>query len=868
MSISTDVTESRAELEVKKSKSQENSTLKTVLICGALLIPVFFLFFIIIRYGVDGIFWDELDFAEEYLEMMKNGNIFEVLYRQHSMHRLLFPKIIMYVSALITNYNTKVEMYIGAIYYCITYFALIKLTISKKIKNMTLSDALFSVLIGLCLFTVSQYENIIWGMQSAWFMISLGVVCTFWALSLYLKTEEKKYYVSMLIFATIACYSSLHGLAVWIALAVVIIGLIATKSSPDIKRWIPVAIIGIVEIVLYFCGLVKTNDVYSPDSITSMIVYYFQTIGSAFRLNIESHSDWLQCALGVLFFALAVSLIVFLIIKGKYKDFIGQIGIIVYSFGVDAMFTLGRGGQTVGVPSRYITCTVLAAVAVMSIIYKLLVTALHENKGKKCVNVCNSVIASVTTVAVIATMITYQSFDTIATNQVHDRNYVVNILQNYKDYPLASLQTVYPFKDYEYAYYKIGLLEKNHLSCFNGEYKLIWGETDTSEYTIVPEQANCDFLNGFSWSEDNKILYLNSWAIITASPMPSSNVLVKLNDKYYDTQNQISRPDVAEAFGNENYTNSGFVFQKNAEALNVGINTVNVLVISEDGKTAYETPADYIYKNDDGSMFRCDASGKPVNENNNNADNNIDTSELFAPEIKYSDLSSIEKPESPDINICIDSLTYNDGATAINGWVYDTKSNDSFEEVYLHSGNTLYRLRAKARDDVQGTYSLLTSDVGFTEQIHGEISEYSIVVKSKKSEVYYEYDSQTVNAINDSNHMTEYAEKYNYSDIVTDSISDLETESFIDRLEVNNDTTTIAGWLIDPDTYGSFEEVYLMTGDELFKLIPVERTDVQEKYGLSDANVGFGGVINEVVEDYSFVVKPYNSDEYYQVQVS
>lgn len=864
MSISTDATESRAELEVKKSKSQENSTLKTVLICGALLIPVFFLFFIIIRYGVDVLYWDELDFADEYLQLMNGGNFFEIIFRQHNEHRLVFPKLVMYLSAIITGYNTKVEMFISALLCCFSYFALIKISIGKKIKDMTLSDTVFSVFIGFCLFTLCQYENIIWGMQCAWFMISFSVVGAFWFLSLYIKTEENKYYVFMLIFATIACYSSLHGLAVWLALGVVIIGLIVTKSSSNIKRWIPMALTGILEIILYFCGFQTINNDFKTDSFFSFIVYWFQLIGSPFRLF---SSDWLQFLLGFLFFVLTVSLILYLIIMGKYRDFIGQIGIIVYSFGVDAMFAIGRGGLSTDVPSRYTTCTVLAVVALISIIYKLFISELYSTKGKYYTAAHSSFITGAITSGAIVMLTVYQSFDTLALNKIQDRSAILNIIQNYNDAPLTMLQQVYPFVSYENAYERIERIKENHLSCFNGSYTLTWGEADASAYTIVPEQANCDFGNGLSWSEDNKILYLNSWAIITEFPIPSNNVLVKINNKYYNTQNQISRPDVADAFGSENYTNSGFGFQKNTDVLNAGINSISVLVISEDDTTAYETSVNYVYKNEDGSIFKCDEKGTPIKENGENTDD-IDTSELFAPEISYSDILSIKKPDSTALNICVDSMVYNDGVTNIGGWIFDTESNGSFDEVYLHFGDSLYRLRAQTRKDVQSAYSLTDSNVGFIEQIHGEIEEYSIVVKPKNSDVYYEYDAQTVNSINDANHKVDYAEKYSLSDIVTDSLMQMETDFNIDRFDVQDDTTIIAGWIIDHDSSGGFEEVYLLSGDELFKLSSNERTDVQDKYNLSDADVGFGAVIEQTIDNYSLVVKPYYSYYYYQVQVS
>lgn len=271
--------------------------------------------------------------------------------------------------------------------------------------------------------------------------------------------------------------------------------------------------------------------------------------------------------------------------------------------------------------------------------------------------------------------------------------------------------------------------------------------------------------------------------------------------------------------------------------------------------------------------FNQDVSVEYYNVNESKNDINIDTYQIYSPEISYSDIPKTKKPDASSLNLCVDSMTYNNGITAMQGWIYDSKSNNSFEEVYLHSGNALYRLRATARDDVQNAFALADNQIGFSEHIRGEISEYSIVVKPKNSDEYYEYDYKTVKRINDAIHNggntePEYAEKYSYSDIVaTEDIAQIEASYVIDRFEVN-DNTTIAGWMVDPDSNGSYEEVYLQTGDELFKLISVERTDVQEVYSLSDANVGFEAVINEAIEDYSFVVKPYNSDEYYQVQVS
>ena len=140
------------------------------------LAPLAFLIWVVAQYAVDVPFWDQWEFVP-LLEKSYHGQLtFPDLWAQHNEHRILFPKIIMLVLAHLTGWNIRCELAVNIIL-ALGIFAVfihqVKIT-GRKLGIAGLPRAIPAI--SLIVFSISQYQNWLWGWQLTMFLNLLAVV--------------------------------------------------------------------------------------------------------------------------------------------------------------------------------------------------------------------------------------------------------------------------------------------------------------------------------------------------------------------------------------------------------------------------------------------------------------------------------------------------------------------------------------------------------------------------------------------------------------------------------------------------------------------------------------------------------------------
>lgn len=173
-----------------------------------LFFPIAMYFLYIAFYGVNTIFWDEWDTLPMINHFLSGELTFSDLWNTHNENRMLFPNLFFLLNVIIDNYNTKIEMFVSGTLLLFSFY------IMAKIFRGRIRKELFWITpIAFLLFSLSQYENTLWGFQVAWYFILLCLI-----LECYLLEQRKVwgYWFSILL-ATCASYSSLQGLFLWLA---------------------------------------------------------------------------------------------------------------------------------------------------------------------------------------------------------------------------------------------------------------------------------------------------------------------------------------------------------------------------------------------------------------------------------------------------------------------------------------------------------------------------------------------------------------------------------------------------------------------------------------------------------------------------
>lgn len=446
------------------SKSLLSTSFKWLLI----LLPFIFIVTLISLYGVNTLFIDDFKPLFDFLRIKESGIItWADLVKPVNEHRIVFPKLLIFIIAAFTHYNTKAMMFFSAFLIFCSYLIFARFVVGKKISDFTMSDSFYTFIFGMCLTSAVQYENILWGFQLAWFLIEFCVVLGLVFLGLYIQTSQKKYIFSALLIAFISSFSSLHGLAVWpcYVLTVIICQLSERKFNKTI--WFYILFGALITFALYFYNFNLSSQKLMPMAVSFKYaaIFVINTVGSVlmFRpivmcLHCEATTNMHYIPYGILIIILACFLILHLIITKKVKNNILPIGCIIFGIGFSIMVGIGRSVQIGwGTPSRYTTYPLLTLIGVLALLKPYI--SFKHIKGISCFCIFTALML----------MLTYSD----AKNALYLPNFTAyrlswqNKLLNYREEDLFYIKILNPdFKTREDMASQIQKVENARLSVF------------------------------------------------------------------------------------------------------------------------------------------------------------------------------------------------------------------------------------------------------------------------------------------------------------------------------------------------------------------------------------------------------------------
>jgi hypothetical protein len=233
---------------------------------------------------------------------------------------------------------------------------------------------LTSLSISIIITSFVQVENLLWGFQIAWFLISFCLI-----LAIFLLTSQiRSIWLKVLLGGTvciIASFSSAHGLMTWLAVIPCILTLahesnqIKTKSA--IKVVLCWSVLFVLSCLIYFYHYQKPSG--HPDTLFFVkhldisLNYFFSLLGTPLLAN--SDLGWLT---GLV---ISANFFWFLIryLKNPYSEFSRQaspwLSMGLFSFLFTLITTVGRSsfGVTQAYSSRYTSITILLIIALLQL---------------------------------------------------------------------------------------------------------------------------------------------------------------------------------------------------------------------------------------------------------------------------------------------------------------------------------------------------------------------------------------------------------------------------------------------------------------------------------------------------------------------
>ena len=272
-------------------------------------------------------------------------------------HRIVFPKAVMLVLDLLTKGNVVADMYVGEVLLA----AILVIFVAAFRRHFRGGPAIWLMApMAFLVFSLRQYENMLWGFQIGFFMVVAAALAAFFGLSA-LKNERYAWiFGGTLLASTVAAFSSIHGLLVWpVGLGQLFIAPLGRRLKIVLSAvW---ATIGAAEWSVYFIGWTKPT--YHPPIGFSW--RYLATIVGAALTTRDTMALWA----GVLLLVLTAAALAIVFFKRQWPEQSFWLATMAFTLGSLGAITAGRSGFTeaFALTSRYATASIPLVVAIYAI---------------------------------------------------------------------------------------------------------------------------------------------------------------------------------------------------------------------------------------------------------------------------------------------------------------------------------------------------------------------------------------------------------------------------------------------------------------------------------------------------------------------
>lgn len=552
----------------------EKRNIKKFLWC----VPVIWGIYFVISYGVNVIHSDEFEIVKLLIQIKKGAFSFGELFALHNEHRFFFPRVIILIVALLTDYNTKVIMFVNVAVVTLTYFIYLRYLLYIDCKHEK-ELLIRGIMIGFVCFNVVQWQNFLWGFQIAWFLIVLCTAYSFWCFERYLKTNQCKLLVLSLLSAGVSSFCSMQGLFVWIVLLISLVICKINHSTIPKHLWVYMLGSIVVCVCLYFHDFTTSgNDKYY---FHGQIGVAAQTFLQMLGYPISLEKDISIIAGGILFIISIIIMFYNIFDRERFVENLFPCMLVIYGYITVAATVVGRVGMTTesGIQSRYATNTLTIYVGLFLLTRMIM---------KKTIFLYLSRIIISLLLFIICVQNITRKDDFLEARQNRLENQA--IMYNYDDVPLKKITRLYPFKDYYSAYTLLGEIKQYHLNVFSDKvskkiYKVenvgasvytnrvYLGNIDSGEL----DEKSVNIIDGF-------LCISNQWGIDPKRHQTLEGVLVKIGDDVWQANYGLYRKDVADAYHTSDVTYCGWEFMISTEEIGqAGRIPLSVILLTKDG---------------------------------------------------------------------------------------------------------------------------------------------------------------------------------------------------------------------------------------------------------------------------------------------
>jgi hypothetical protein len=352
------------------------------------LVPLVFLIWVIAQYAVAVPYLDQWELVP-LLEKTYHGELtLRDLWAQHNEHRIIFPQIIMLVLARLTHWNIHYELAVNIIL-ALGIFAVLAHQVKITRRKLGVAGLFWAIpAISLVVFSISQYQNWLWGWQLQMLLNLLAVAGGIVLLANDDTFRWSKFAAAALL-GIVATYSFANGALFWpIGLAILLITTAGTRERwTALIGWI---LIGALTLGIYFYHYQKPQEHPPLGLIFKMPVEYavfvFKYIGGicAQRMGGDTAADGVLAFIFGLAGTVALGWAGWMLVRkqiANLRTLLPYFALSLYSVGSALVTGIGRlgFGSNQALASRY--CTMVTPLWVSLIVFLILLVKGGGNAG-------------------------------------------------------------------------------------------------------------------------------------------------------------------------------------------------------------------------------------------------------------------------------------------------------------------------------------------------------------------------------------------------------------------------------------------------------------------------------------------------------
>jgi hypothetical protein len=362
-------------------------------------------------YGVNLPFWDEWSLGEYMLRQQRDElTLLELLTAKHNEHLMGVSFALMLLHHLATGYDTKAILYLSA---ALQFASLgLLLMLASPLLPQSPRRGWHALLIWLMMLSLAPAWNILWGFQTAWYLITFFLLACLWFLSLATRTGRSfngSAMAAAALCAGLASFCSIHGLAVWLAggayLYMSIGGGLRALRNRHFVIWTGLAI-AVFALHAWITALTPTPHAPSRDAIASMLANPLDAGRFILAMMSTVWGDRLGAMAlpaGTLIALLCLTGLVLALAPRQGGRFAMPAALMVFGLVFALMVTVGRLrlGQAAAIESRYSNYLLLAVVGS----YLTIMFVTENERGRPAFAAARMVIVSLVVIAFVSAAI-------------------------------------------------------------------------------------------------------------------------------------------------------------------------------------------------------------------------------------------------------------------------------------------------------------------------------------------------------------------------------------------------------------------------------------------------------------------------------